>query len=207
VRVFRQKFTLDDAIQSYACSLEANMRVTNGIPLGCPLFLPFHTVNCVQTLKDYTMHSPAMVDRQNRIVPIQTSENMLVWNFGEHAAPYINTSDVPSFKKVIHMSQVAQTDCVRAETEHYRRGRQTVHATGGATYWMLNDNWPAVSWTSLEYGTVRVFGRNLHSRMPLDPTHVRLKLFHACDQWHSSRKFTLLLVGTVNCVQTLKEAD
>jgi hypothetical protein len=36
------------------------------------------------------------------------------------------------------------------------------------------------------------FGRNLHSRMPLDPTHVRLKLLHACDQWHSSRKFTPL---------------
>jgi hypothetical protein len=35
-------------------------------------------------------------------------------------------------------------------------------------------------------------GRNLHSRMPLDPTHVRLKLLHACDQWHSSRKFTSL---------------
>jgi hypothetical protein len=34
--------------------------------------------------------------------------------------------------------------------------------------------------------------RNLHSRMPLDPTHVRLKLLHACDQWHSSRKFTPL---------------
>jgi hypothetical protein len=25
--------------------------VTNGIPLGCPLFLPVHTVNRVQTLK------------------------------------------------------------------------------------------------------------------------------------------------------------
>jgi photosystem II stability/assembly factor-like uncharacterized protein len=25
--------------------------VTNGIPLGCPLFLPVDTVNCVQTLK------------------------------------------------------------------------------------------------------------------------------------------------------------
>jgi hypothetical protein len=34
VRVLRQKFTLEDAI-----------------PLGCPLFLPVHTVNCVQTLK------------------------------------------------------------------------------------------------------------------------------------------------------------
>jgi hypothetical protein len=40
VRVFRQKFTLEDAIGSHACSLEANMRVTNGIPLGCSLLLP-----------------------------------------------------------------------------------------------------------------------------------------------------------------------
>ena len=34
--------------------------------------------------------------------------------------------------------------------------------------------------------------RNLHSRMSLDPTHVRLKLLHACDQWHSSRASTPL---------------
>jgi hypothetical protein len=40
--------------------------------------------------------------------------------------------------------------------------------------------------------------------MPLDPTHFRLKLLHACDQWHSSRKVTLLPVDTVNCVATLK---
>jgi hypothetical protein len=51
VRVFRQKFTLEDAIGSHACSLEANMRVTNGIPLGSSLLLPVCTVNCVQTLK------------------------------------------------------------------------------------------------------------------------------------------------------------
>jgi hypothetical protein len=52
VRVFRQKFTLEDAIGSHACSLEANTRVTNGIPLGSSLLLPVCTVNCVQTLKD-----------------------------------------------------------------------------------------------------------------------------------------------------------
>jgi hypothetical protein len=28
--------------------------------------------------------------------------------------------------------------------------------------------------------------------MQLDPTHVHLKLYHACDQWHSSRVFTPL---------------
>jgi hypothetical protein len=48
VRVFRQKFTLEDAIGPHASSLEASRRVTN---LGCPRFLPVHTVNCVQTLK------------------------------------------------------------------------------------------------------------------------------------------------------------
>ena len=33
VRVFRQNFALEDAIGSHACSLEVNMRVTDGIPL------------------------------------------------------------------------------------------------------------------------------------------------------------------------------
>jgi hypothetical protein len=51
VRVFRQKFTLEDAIGSHACSLKANRRVTNGIPLGSSLFIPVDTLNCVQTLK------------------------------------------------------------------------------------------------------------------------------------------------------------
>jgi hypothetical protein len=52
VRVFRQKFTLEDAIGSHACSLEALTCVwPNGIPLGCSLLLPVDTVNSVQTLK------------------------------------------------------------------------------------------------------------------------------------------------------------
>jgi hypothetical protein len=37
---FRQDFALEDAIGSHACSLEANMRVTNGIPLESPLLSP-----------------------------------------------------------------------------------------------------------------------------------------------------------------------
>jgi hypothetical protein len=57
VRVFRQKFTFEDAIGSHACSLEASRRVTNGIPLGSPLFLPVHTVICVQTLKVAAMRT------------------------------------------------------------------------------------------------------------------------------------------------------
>jgi hypothetical protein len=46
--------------------------------------------------------------------------------------------------------------------------------------------------------------RILHSRMPLDPTHVRLKLLHACAQCHSSRVSAPLIVATINHVETLK---
>jgi ankyrin repeat protein len=51
VRAFRQKLTPEDIIGSHACSLEANMRVTNSIPLGCQLPLTVATINCVVTRK------------------------------------------------------------------------------------------------------------------------------------------------------------
>jgi Xaa-Pro dipeptidase len=48
------------------------------------------------------------------------------------------------------------------------------------------------------------FDRILHSRMSLDPTHVRLKIYHACDQWHSSRESTPLTVVIINYVEASK---
>jgi hypothetical protein len=40
-RLFRRNVAFEDAIGSHACSLEASMRVTNGIPLGSPLALTY----------------------------------------------------------------------------------------------------------------------------------------------------------------------
>jgi hypothetical protein len=51
-RVFPQKSSLEVAIDAHACSLEANMHVAKGIPLGWSFLLPVGTVNYVQTLKD-----------------------------------------------------------------------------------------------------------------------------------------------------------
>jgi hypothetical protein len=46
---------LGDAIELHVFApLEANRRVANDIPLGCPLFLPVHAANCVLTLKVLT---------------------------------------------------------------------------------------------------------------------------------------------------------
>jgi hypothetical protein len=57
VCVFRQKVTLDNAIGPTPAPIEASKRVPNGIPLGCLLLLPVDTVNCVQTLKGYSIES------------------------------------------------------------------------------------------------------------------------------------------------------
>ena len=103
-------------------------------------------------LGDYSIMSPAMVARQNRIVQQRTVTNMVEWNMGGLSEPYITASDADSFRRVIHMSQVAQADCLRAEAEHYRRGRDAAQRTGGSLFWMLDDIWPAPSWASIEYG-------------------------------------------------------
>uniref|UniRef100_A0A9L0SW91 Beta-mannosidase n=1 Tax=Equus caballus TaxID=9796 RepID=A0A9L0SW91_HORSE len=61
-----------------------------------------------------------------------------------------------SFKDTIYLTQVMQAQCVKTQTEFYRRSRsQVVHGEGhtmGALYWQLNDIWQAPSWASLEYG-------------------------------------------------------
>jgi hypothetical protein len=53
-----QEFAHEDTIGSHACSLEASKRVTNSIPLECPLPLSVRTFYDVTTLKDngFTMH-------------------------------------------------------------------------------------------------------------------------------------------------------
>jgi hypothetical protein len=79
VRVFRQKSTLEAAIGSHACSLEANMRVTNGIHLKSSLLLPFCTVIPVQTLK--ASHHTAIAFSTNHYLDI---DHVCVMSFTSH---------------------------------------------------------------------------------------------------------------------------
>lgn len=51
----------------------------------------------------------------------------------------------------IYLSQILQGMAVRCGVEHWRRHRG--HCMG-ALYWQVNDNWPAPSWSSIDY-----FGR------------------------------------------------
>jgi hypothetical protein len=67
VRVFRQDFALEDAIGSHACSLEANMRVTDEFlsEVHCSYRLSsVDTVICVQTLKAYVANKKSFAEWQ-----------------------------------------------------------------------------------------------------------------------------------------------
>jgi hypothetical protein len=52
--------------------------------------------------------------------------------------------------------------------------------------------------------TVRVFTRNLALEDAIERTPARLKLLHACDQWHSSRESSALIVAIMNYAEAPK---
>lgn len=56
-----------------------------------------------------------------------------------------------NFSDFVYASQLLQGDGIRYGVEHYRRNRGRCM---GAIYWQLNDCWPVISWSSIDY-----FGR------------------------------------------------
>lgn len=65
-------------------------------------------------------------------------------------------NDRKSLEDFIYLSQVFQSMAIKIETEFYRRSR-SLQSNGdgfnmGALYWQLNDIWPTVSWSSIEFG-------------------------------------------------------
>jgi beta-mannosidase len=53
-----------------------------------------------------------------------------------------------SFTDMVYLSQVLQAEGIRTGVEHWRRQPEK---TRGALYWQLNDCWPVVSWSSIDY--------------------------------------------------------
>lgn len=52
------------------------------------------------------------------------------------------------FETVLYASQLLQADAIRYGVEHFRRNRGRCM---GAVYWQLNDCWPVISWSSIDY--------------------------------------------------------
>jgi len=61
------------------------------------------------------------------------------------------------YADTLWLTQVMHAQCMKSETEHYRRIRNECDETQsgctmGTLYWQANDIWQGASWASLEYG-------------------------------------------------------
>ncbi len=52
------------------------------------------------------------------------------------------------FDSFVYLSQFVQKEAIKLAVEHYRKNK---FATAGALYWQLNDCWPVISWSSIDY--------------------------------------------------------
>ncbi|KAJ8281103.1 hypothetical protein GJAV_G00063550 [Gymnothorax javanicus] len=78
----------------------------------------------------------------------------------QQAKLHFNLSDSPdpvqTYRDTLYLTQVMQAQCVKVQTEFYRRSRSEIingqGKTMGALYWQLNDIWQGPSWSSIEFG-------------------------------------------------------
>uniref|UniRef100_UPI002952ABA9 beta-mannosidase n=1 Tax=Panthera onca TaxID=9690 RepID=UPI002952ABA9 len=112
----------------------------------------FSTLEKVSSKKDWSYNSEFSLHRQHHA----GGNNEMLLQIGFHFKLPKNTDPLQTFKDTIYLTQVMQAQCVKIETEFYRRSRSEIvdgkGHTMGALYWQLNDIWQAPSWASLEYG-------------------------------------------------------
>eukprot|EP00760_Papus_ankaliazontas_P034647 PhM_4_TR7334/c0_g1_i1/m.46005/K01192/E3.2.1.25, MANBA, manB; beta-mannosidase len=84
--------------------------------------------------------------RQHHTDGYEQMKNMIALRF---PAPNYNDTRV-----AYYMTQLYHGVCLRLETEHYRRLRDSTGTVRnmGALYWQANDIWQAPTWSTVEYG-------------------------------------------------------
>ncbi|XP_064440945.1 beta-mannosidase isoform X1 [Mirounga angustirostris] len=112
----------------------------------------FSTLEKVSSEEDWSYNSKFSLHRQHHA----DGNNEMLLQIGFHFKLPESTDTLQTFKDTIYLTQVMQAQCVKIETEFYRRSRSEIvdgqGYTMGALYWQLNDIWQAPSWASLEYG-------------------------------------------------------
>ncbi|XP_055490764.1 LOW QUALITY PROTEIN: beta-mannosidase [Leucoraja erinacea] len=124
----------------------------------------FSTLEKVSAAEDWSFNSSFVDHRQHQVAGNKLLLNQIQLHFQLPQAE----DPLENFKSTIYLSQVMQAECIKAQTEFYRRSQSEVvdgqGLTMGTLYWQLNDIWQAPSWASIEYGgkwkMLHYFARN-----------------------------------------------
>ncbi|XP_036372734.1 beta-mannosidase [Megalops cyprinoides] len=112
----------------------------------------FSTLQQVSVAEDWSYQSNFTSHRQHH----NTGNQQIL----EQAKLHFHLPDSPdplqAYRDTLYLSQVMQAQCVKMQTEFYRRSRSEIingqGNTMGALYWQLNDIWQGPSWSSVEFG-------------------------------------------------------
>ncbi|KAM6961248.1 beta-mannosidase [Aplochiton taeniatus] len=112
----------------------------------------FATLQQVSTAEDWSYGSRFSFHRQHHL---GGNEEML-FQAGLHYHLANSSDPLKNYKDTLYLTQVMQAQCIKTQTEFYRRSQSEILEgkghTMGALYWQLNDIWQGPSWSSIEFG-------------------------------------------------------
>uniref|UniRef100_A0A8C5NAY2 Beta-mannosidase n=1 Tax=Gouania willdenowi TaxID=441366 RepID=A0A8C5NAY2_GOUWI len=112
----------------------------------------FSTLQPVSRRDDWSYDSSFSAHRQHH----EDGNQQMLRQAAIHFNLPNSTDPFKLFTDTLYITQVMQAQCVKTQTEFYRRSRSEIVEgkghTMGALYWQLNDIWQAPSWSSIEFG-------------------------------------------------------
>ncbi|KAG7234597.1 hypothetical protein INR49_002226 [Caranx melampygus] len=112
----------------------------------------FSTLQPVSVREDWSYSSEFTSHRQHH----EGGNQQMLLQAALHFNLPNSTDPLRRFTDTLYITQVMQAQCVKSQTEFYRRSQtEIVEGKGhtmGALYWQLNDIWQAPSWSSVEFG-------------------------------------------------------
>ncbi|XP_037603311.1 beta-mannosidase isoform X1 [Sebastes umbrosus] len=112
----------------------------------------FSTLQPVSIKEDWSYNSNFTSHRQHH----ESGNQQMLQQAALHFNLPNSTDPLKRFTDTLYITQVMQAQCVKTQTEFYRRSQSEIiegkGRTMGALYWQLNDVWQAPSWSSIEFG-------------------------------------------------------
>ncbi|XP_032366946.1 beta-mannosidase [Etheostoma spectabile] len=112
----------------------------------------FSTLQPVSVKEDWSYSSNFTSHRQHH----EDGNQQMLLQAALHFHLPNSTDPLKRFTDTLYITQVMQAQCVKTQTEFYRRSQTEIiggkGGTMGALYWQLNDVWQAPSWSSIEFG-------------------------------------------------------
>ncbi|XP_051945755.1 beta-mannosidase [Xyrauchen texanus] len=112
----------------------------------------FSTLSKVSVASDWDFSSNFSAHRQHH----EDGNQQMLKQAELHYILPNSTDPVQRYRDTIYITQVMQAQCVKTQTEFYRRSQGDIIEgeghTMGTLYWQLNDIWQGPSWSSVEFG-------------------------------------------------------